>query len=83
MRLTPKCHYTELKGLNDWLTANNGDSNADWSGDLNDRKSNFHYLKFEGSGREVKTQATLAVTTAEAKVIYLRAYKKQSTYELY
>ena len=42
-----------------------GDSDADWSGDLNDRKSTTgYYFKFEGNGGaiswEVKKQATVA-----------------------
>jgi hypothetical protein len=68
-----------------------GDSDADWSGDLNDRKSTIgYYFKFEGNGGaiswEVKKQATVALSTAEAeyqamaaaaqKAIYLRALLK-------
>ena len=49
-----------------------GDSYADWSGDLNDRKSTTgYYFKFEGNGGaiswEVKKQATVALSTAEAE----------------
>ena len=68
-----------------------GDSDADWSGDLNDRKSTTgYYFKFEGNGGaiswEVKKQATVALSTAEAEyqamaaaaqvAIYLRALLK-------
>ena len=49
-----------------------GDSYADWSGDLNDRKSTTgYYFKFEGNGGaiswEVKKQATVALSTADAE----------------
>ncbi|CAB4033849.1 Hypothetical predicted protein [Paramuricea clavata] len=69
-----------------------GDSDADWSGDLNDRKSTTgYYFKFEGNGGaiswDVKKQATVALSTAEAEyqamaaaaqeAIYLRALLKE------
>ena len=49
-----------------------GDSDADWSADLNDRKSTTgYYFKFEGNGGaiswEVKKQATVALSSAEAE----------------
>ncbi len=49
-----------------------GDSDADWSGDLNDCKSTTgYYFKFEGNGGaiswEVKKQATVALSTADAE----------------
>ena len=64
-----------------------GNSDADWSGDLKDRKSTTgYYFKFEGSGGaiswEVKKQATVALSTAEYQQ-WLLPYKKQSTYEFY
>ena len=74
-----------------------GDSDADWSGDLNDRKSTTgYYFKFEGSGGaiswEVKKQATVALSTAEAEyqamaaavleAIYLRALLEDFGYPM-
>ena len=49
-----------------------GDSDADWSGDLNDCKSTTeYYFKFEGSGGaiswEAKKRTTVALSTAEAE----------------
>ena len=65
-----------------------GNADADWSGDLDNRKSTTgYYFKFQGNGAaiswEVKNQATVALSSTEAKyqtmaaavqeVIYLRA----------
>ena len=65
---TVDLRLTFLKNCNSDII---GDSGADWSGDLNDRKSTAgYYFKFEGSGGaiswEVKKQATVALSTAEA-----------------
>ena len=72
-----------------------GDSDADWSGDLNDRRSTTgYYFKFEGDGGaiswEVKKQATVALSSTEAEyqamaaavqeAIYLRALMKDFGY---
>ena len=61
------------------------DSDADWSGDLNDRKSiTGYYFKFEGSGGaiswEVKKQATVALSTAEAEYQAMAAAVQEATY---
>jgi hypothetical protein len=70
-----------------------GDSDADWSGDLNDRRSTTgYYFKFEGDGGaiswEVKKQATVALLSTEyqamaaavQEAIYLRALMKDFGY---
>ena len=62
-----------------------GDSDADWSGDLNDRKSTTgYYFKFEGSGGavswEVKKQATVALSTAEAEYQAMAAAVQEAIY---
>ncbi|CAB4015350.1 Hypothetical predicted protein [Paramuricea clavata] len=74
-----------------------GDSDADWSGDLNDRRSTSgYYFKFEGDGGaiswEVKKQATVALSSTEAEyqamaaavqeAIYLRALMKDFGYPM-
>ena len=62
-----------------------GDSDADWSGDLNDRKSTTgYYFKFEGSGGaiswEVKKQATVALSTVEAEYQAMAAVVQEAIY---
>ncbi|CAB4033965.1 Hypothetical predicted protein [Paramuricea clavata] len=62
-----------------------GDSDADWSGDLNDRKSTTgYYFKFEGNGGaiswEVKKQATFALSTAEAEYQAMAAAAQEAIY---
>lgn len=72
-----------------------GDADADWSGDLDDRKSTTgYYFKFEGNGAaiswEVKKQATVALSSTEAEyqamaaavqeAIYLRSVMKDFGY---
>ena len=62
-----------------------GDSDADWSGDLNDRKSTTgYYFKFEGSGGaiswEVKKQATVALSSAEAEYQAMAAAVQEAIY---
>ncbi len=62
-----------------------GDSDADWSGDLNDRKSTTgYYFKFEGNGGaiswEVKKQATVALSTAEAEYQAMAAAVQEAIY---
>ncbi|CAB4034655.1 Hypothetical predicted protein [Paramuricea clavata] len=62
-----------------------GDSDADWSGDLNDRKSTTgYYFKFEGNGGaiswEVKKQATVALSTAEAEYQAMAAAAQEAIY---
>ena len=74
-----------------------GDTDADWSGDLDDRKSTTgYYFKFEGNGAaiswEVKKQATVALSSTEAEyqamgaavqeAIYLRALMKDFGYPM-
>ena len=74
-----------------------GDSDANWSGDLNDRRSTTgYYFKFEGDGGaiswEVKKQATVALSSTEAEyqamaaavqeAIYLRALMKDFGYPM-
>ena len=53
-----------------------GFSEADWAGDLNDRKSTSAYV-FQMNGRAVswrsKKQAYIALSTAEAEYIVLSA----------
>ena len=49
-----------------------GESDADWSGDVNERKSTMgYYFKLNGSGAAlswgVKKQATVALSSSEAK----------------
>ncbi|XP_046858516.1 secreted RxLR effector protein 161-like [Xenia sp. Carnegie-2017] len=64
-----------------------GDSDADWSGDLNDRKSTTgYYFKFEGNGGaiswEVKKQATVALSSTKPNIkLWRQLYKKQYIYE--
>ena len=62
-----------------------GDSDADWSGDLNDRKSTTgYYFKFEGNGGaiswEVKKQATVALSSAEAEYQAMAAAVQEAIY---
>ncbi|CAB3978840.1 Hypothetical predicted protein [Paramuricea clavata] len=62
-----------------------GDSDADWSGDLNDGKSTTgYYFKFEGNGGaiswEVKKQATVALSTAEAEYQAMAAAAQEAIY---
>ena len=62
-----------------------GDSDADWSGDLNDRKSTTgYYFKFEGTGGaiswEIKKQATVALSTAEAEYQAMAAAVQEAIY---
>ena len=62
-----------------------GDSDADWSGDLNDRKSTTGYhFKFEGNGGaiswEVKKQATVALSSAEAEYQAMAAAVQETIY---
>ncbi|CAB4002241.1 Hypothetical predicted protein [Paramuricea clavata] len=62
-----------------------GDSDADCSGDLNDRKSTTgYYFKFEGNGGaiswEVKKQATVALSTAEAEYQAMAAAAQEAIY---
>ena len=62
-----------------------GDSDADWSGDLNDRKSTTgYYFKFEGNGGAiswgVKKQATVALSTAEAEYQAMAAAAQEAIY---
>ena len=74
-----------------------GDADADWSGDLDDRKSTTgYYFKFDGNGAaiswEVKKQATVALSSTEAEyqamasavqeAIYLRALMKDFGYPM-
>ena len=68
-----------------------GDSDADWSGDLNNRKSTTgYYFKFEGNGGaiswEVKKQATVALSSADRRrsiKSWRLPYRKQYIYEPY
>ena len=62
-----------------------GDSDADWRGDLNDRKSTTgYYFKFDGNGGaiswEVKKQATVALSTAEAEYQAMAAAVQEAIY---
>ncbi|CAB4001164.1 Hypothetical predicted protein [Paramuricea clavata] len=62
-----------------------GDSDADWSGDLNDRKSTTgYYFKFKGNGSaiswEVKKQATIALSTAEVEYQAMAAAAQEAIY---
>ena len=61
-----------------------GDSDADWSGDLNDRKSTTgYYFKFEGNEGAiswVKKQATVALSTAEAEYQAMAAAAQEAIY---
>jgi hypothetical protein len=62
-----------------------GDSDADWSGDLDDRKSTTgYYFKFQGNGGaiswEVKKQATVALSTAEAEYQAMAAAAQEAIY---
>ena len=74
-----------------------GNADADWSGDLDDRKSiTCYYFKFQGNGAaiswEVKKQATVALSSTEAEyqamaaavqeAIYLRALMKDFGYPM-
>ena len=74
-----------------------GNADADWSGDLDDRKSTTgYYFKFQGNGAaicwEVKKQATVALSSTEAEyqamaaavqeAIYLRALMKNFGYPM-
>ena len=74
-----------------------GNADADWSGDLDDRKSTTgYYFKFQGNGAaicwEVKKQATVALSSTEAEyqamaaavqeAIYLRALMKDFGYPM-
>ena len=61
------------------------DSDAGWSGDLNDRLSTTgYYFKFERSGGaiswEVKKQATVALSTAEAEYQAMAAAVQEAIY---
>ena len=74
-----------------------GDPDADWSGDLDDRKSTTgYYFKFDGNGAairwKVKKQATVSLSSTEAEyqamasavqeAIYLRALMKDFGYPM-
>ena len=74
-----------------------GDANADWSGDLDDRKSTTgYYFKFQGNGAAiswgVKKQSTVALSSTEAEyqamaaavqeAIYLRSLMKDFGYPM-
>ena len=74
-----------------------GNADADWSGDLDDRKSTTgYYFKFQGNGAaiswEVKKQATVALSSTEAEyqamaaavqeAIYLRSLMKDFGYPM-
>ena len=74
-----------------------GDADADWSGDLDDRKSTTgYYFKFQGNGAaiswEVKKQSTVALSSTEAEyqamaaavqeAIYLRSLMKDFGYPM-
>ena len=55
-----------------------GDADADWSGDLDDRKSTTgYYFKFQGNGAAiswgVKKQSTVALLSTEAKYLAMAA----------
>ena len=61
------------------------DSDANWSGDLNDRKSTTgYYFKFEGNGGEisweVKKQATVALSSSEAEYQAMAAAVQEAIY---
>jgi hypothetical protein len=64
-----------------------GDSDADWSGDLNDRRSTTgYYFKFEGDGGaiswEVKKRQQLRYHLQKQNIkLWQQQYKKQSTLE--
>ena len=79
---TTDLRLTFLKNYNSDIT---GDSDADWSGDLNDRKpTTGYYFKFEGSGGaiswKVKKQATVALSTAEAEYQAMAAAVQEAIY---
>jgi hypothetical protein len=62
-----------------------GDSDVDWSGDLNDRRSTTgYYFKFEGDGGaiswEVKKQATVALSSTEAEYQAMAAAVQEAIY---
>ena len=79
---TTDLRLTFLKNSNSDII---GDSDADWSGDLNDRKSTTgYYFKFEGNGGpiswEVKKQATVALSSAEAEYQAMAAAVQEAIY---
>ena len=91
---TKNLRLTFFKNSNIKIT---GDADADWSGDLDDRKSTTgYYFKFQGTGGaiswEVKKQATVALSSTEAEyqamaaavqeAIYLRALMKEFGYPM-
>jgi hypothetical protein len=62
-----------------------GDSNADWSRDLNDRRSRTgYYFKLEGDGGaiswEVKKQATVALSSTEVEYQAMAAAVQKAIY---
>ena len=73
-----------------------GDADADWSADVDDRKSTTgYYFKFQGNGAaiswEVKKQATVALSSTEAtatmaaavqEAIYLRSLMEDFGYPM-
>ncbi len=81
---TKNLRITFFKNSNTKLT---GDADADWSEDLDDRKSTTgYYLKFQGTGGaiswEVKKQATVALSSTEAECQAMAAaVKKQPILE--
>ena len=62
-----------------------GESDADWSGDVNDRKSTMgHYFKLHGRGAAlswcVKKQATVALSSSEAEYQGMAAAVQEALY---
>ena len=62
-----------------------GESNADWSGDVNDRKSTtVYYFKLNGGGAAlswgVKKQATVALSSSEAEYQGMAAAVQEAFY---
>ena len=62
-----------------------GESDADWSGDVNDRKSTTgYYFKLNGRGAAlswgVKKQATVALSSSEAEYQGLAAAVQEALY---
>ena len=58
-----------------------GESDAEWSGNVNDRKSTTgYYFKFNGRGAALKKQATVALSSSEAKYQDMAAAVQEALY---
>ena len=81
-------HLQDSKGLKltqkRLVTIYKGESDADWSGDVNDRKTTGYYFKLNGRGAAlswgVKKQDTVALSSSEAEYQGMAAAVQEALY---